>query len=413
MRLPLCLSPLLLLLAGAAAAQTSPWYVGASQSVTHESNVYRLPDGAPPPPGISKSDLIASTSLLAGLDQAFGRQRAYGTATLRSSRFQDNGVLDNEGYALRAGLDWSTAERLSGNLDLRADRSLARFNTDTEIGLLTRQNVEHTRQIAAAVRLGVVTEYTAEATLEHRTVDYSAPEYDERENRQTAVTLGLRWRPSGGTVLGAGLRHVKGEYPRFQPLPGGGFQADRYTRNGLDLTGGLDLSGASRIEARATIGRTRYEQAEQRGFSGVTGSLSWDWRPTAKLRLLSRLSRDSGQDSSYSGDPFVDGVIDYSRTTTALTLRADYAATAKIRLNLGLNLARRDLVRTLPPDALFPADASGRENLTELSLGLTWEPTRSLVFGCDAGHERRSVSGTLSLPYTAGRFGCYGQVFLR
>lgn len=411
MRLPLFLTTMLL--AGAAAAQTSPWYIGAAQTVTHESNVYRLADGQPAPAGVSKSDLIASTSLLAGLDQSFGRQRVYGNASLRSSKFQDNEVLDNEGYALRAGLDWSTADRLSGNLDLRADRNLARFNTDTEIGLLTRQNVEQSHQLSAAVRLGVVTEYTAEATLEHRTVDYSAPEYDERENRQTAAALGLRWRPAGGTVLGAGLRHVRGEYPRFQPLAGGGFLADRYTRNGLDLVGGLDLSGASRVEARATLGRTRYEQADQRGFSGVTGSLSWDWRPTAKLRLLSRLARDSGQDSSYSNDSLVDGIVDYSRTTTALTLRADYAASAKIRLTAGLNLAQRDLVRTLPPDALIPADARGRERLVELSFGATWEPTRSLVFGCDAGHEQRSVSGTLSLPYSAGRLGCYGQVFLR
>lgn len=411
MRLPLPLS--LLLAASAAAAQTSPWYIGAAQTVTHESNVYRLPDGGATPAGVSKSDLVSSTSLLAGLDQPVGRQRVYGNATLRASRFQDNGVLDNDGYALRAGLDWSTVDRLSGNLDLRADRNLARFNTDTEIGLLTRQNIENTRQLSAAVRLGVVTEYTAEATLDHRTVDYSAPEYDERENRQTAATLGLRWRPSGGTVLGAALRHVRGAYPRFQPLAGGGYLGDRYTRNGLDLTGGLDLSGASRVEARATLGRTRYEQAARRGFSGVTGSLSWDWRPTGKLRLLSRLSHDDGQDSTYSEDRLVDGVVDYSRTTSALALRADFAATAKVRLTGSLRLARRDLVRTLPPDALIPADASGRDDLVELSLGATWEPTRSLVFGCDVGHEKRSVSGTLSLPFTADRVGCYGQVYLR
>lgn len=408
MRLPLSLPVSLttMLLAGTAAAQTSPWYVGAAQTVTHESNVRRLADDQAAPTGGSRSDIVLSTALLAGLDQPVGRQRLYGNATLRSNKYQDNPVLDYEGYALRAGLDWTTAGRLSGNVDLRADRGL-RFATDIGSSQVLERNVETSQQLATSVRVGVVTEFTAEATLEHRTVDYSAQAFEERENRQTTGTLGLRWRPSGGTVLGAGLRQVTGVYPRFGTDAAGNFLADRYTRHGLDLVGGLDLSGASRVEARLTLGRTRYEQATQRGFSGATGSLSWDWRPTGKLRLLSRVSRDSGQDSYFSSSPLGDAVVDYSRTTTTLGLRADYAASAKIRLSAGVNLARRDLVSTVP------ADARGSENLAELSFGATWEPTRSLVFGCDAGHEKRSVSGTLSLPYTAGRFGCYGQAYLR
>jgi hypothetical protein len=395
MRRPLITTTMLL--AGAAAAQTSPWYVGAGLTLTQESNIYRLPDGAATPPGVSKSDRVTSAALLAGLDQAVGRQRLYGNATLRSNRYQDNPVLDYEGYALRAGLDWSTAERLSGNVDLRADRGL-RFESGQQGG----RNVETGHQASAVVRLGVVTVYTAEASLEHRRIDYSAPAFDDRDNRQNAVSLGLRWRPSGGTVLGAGLRHVRGEYPRFSASG-----SERYARNGLDLVGGLDLSGASRIDARLNLGRTRHEQATQRDFSGVTGSLSWDWRPTAKLRLVTRASRDSGQDSYSGRSADGDGVVDVSRTTTALGLRAEYAASAKVRINAGVNLARRDLVGK-PPDG-----GRAREHATEPSLGLAWEPTRSLVFGCDAGHEKRSVSGDLSAPYSAARFGCYGQVFLR
>lgn len=411
-RLPL-LTLLTLLPPGAALAQTSPWYIGAAQTFTHESNIYRLADGAATPPGVSKSDLISSTALLAGLDQPIGRQRVYGNATLRASKFKDNSVLDNEGYALRAGVDWSTIERLSGNVDLSANRSLARFNTDTEIGLLTSKNIENTNRLAATVRVGVVTEYTAEASLEHRQVDYSAAEYAARENRQTTGTIGLRWRPSGSNVFGLGLRHTSGKYPRFRDLGNGDYAADAYTRTGVDLSAGLEVGGASRIDTRVTLGRTRYDEATQRGFSGVTGFAAWTWLPGAKLKLVTRLARDDGQNSYFSGNPFIDGVIDYSRTTTTLSLNADYEATAKIRLKAGLSVARRDLVQTLPPDALFGADASGRDTSTELTLGATWEPTRSLVFGCDLGVEKRSASGDLSQPYGANRVGCYGQVFLR
>jgi hypothetical protein len=405
--------PLLAVLASAsAAAQTSPWYVGASQTFTHESNLYRLADGAAAPAGISKSDLVSSTALLAGLDQPIGRQRLYGNATLRSNHYRDNGDLDNEGYALRAGLDWETAGRLSGNIDLSADRGLARFDTDTDLGVQTRRNVEDNTRMFAEARLGVVTEYTLQASLEHRERRFSAAEYDRRENRQTTATAGLRWRPQVSTMLGAGLRHTDGRYPRFLALAGGGFEADRFTRDGLDLLGSYDSGGASRYDARLTFGRTNYSRDDARDFSGLTGFATWTWRSGGRLTLTTRLARDIGQDAFFAGNPLSGGVVDDSRTTTALRLGADYALSAKVALRASLTHSRRDLARTLPAGSLFN-DVSGNDDTTELSLGATWEPTRSVVLGCDLGHEKRSASGDLSLPYAATRAGCFGQLFLR
>ncbi len=398
---------------GGAVAETSPWYVGASQTFTHESNVYRLTSGAALPAGLSKSDTVSTTALLAGLDQPIGRQRVYGSASLRANRFRDNKQLDNEGYGLNLGLDWETVNNVSGNVDLRANRSLARFDTDTELGLLTRRNIESSEQLAATVRVGVVTRMTAEAGLSYGQVAYSAPEYDRRENEQTTATVGLRYRPASAFTYGAGLRHVRGSNPRFRALPGGGFQGDDYKRDGVDLTLGWDPGGASRIDARVNFGRTRYDEATERDFSGVTGNLAWVWRPGARLRLETRLVRDTGQSTYYTENLFVDGVTDISRTTTALRLRADYALTAKIALNARAAYVDRDLVRTLPDNPLLPPRARGNDETTELALGATWDPLRSVRVGCDLAHEQRSADRVLSLPYKASRIGCYGQIFLR
>jgi hypothetical protein len=399
---------LTLAVACGAHAQTSPWYVGAAQTFTHESNLYRLADGADTTLVRSKSDTISSTALLAGLDQPIGRQRLYGTVSLRNNRFQDNDTLDNESYALRAGVDWETIHRLSGNIDLSTNRSLAQFDSAATGSVLTERNIERSDSASATVRLGVVTQYTAEASIEHRQVDYSASAYDRRENRQTTATAGLRWRPGGSTVFGTGLRHTRGEYPRFLRLADGSYLADNYTRTGLDLIANVEVGGASRIDSRLTLGRTRYDEATERDTSGVTGFVAWDWRPGAKLRLVTRLARDVGQDSFVFGAEGIDGSVDTSRTTTSLRLSADYEATAKIRVNASVTQARRDLVSTLPG-----ATVSGDDDTTVFALGATWEPTRSLVFGCDLGHEKRSASGGLSDPYSANRFGCYGQIFLR
>lgn len=406
--------PLLLLcLASApATAQTSPWYVGGAVTLTHENNLYRLADGAAAPPGLSKADLVTSTALLAGLDQPIGRQRLYGSATLRADRYRDNGNLDNDGYALRTGLDWSTVGRLSGNLDLSADRNLARFDTDTQISTSSRRNVEDKHRVFAEARLGVVTAYTLQASVEYRERRFSAPEYDPRESQQTTLAASLRWRPRGGLMLGAGMRTTDGRLPRFGTAPGGGVVAQDYRRDGLDLLGALETGGSSRLDGRVTLGRTRYDQTSARDFSGATGYLAWTWQPGGRLVLDTRLARDSGQDVFFSGDPLFGGLVDDSKTTTALSVGARYALGAKLQLRARLGYTTRDLVRTIP-DALIPTDARGRDHTTELSLGATWEPTRSLVFGCDLAHESRSASGALSLPYSAGRAGCFAQAFLR
>ena len=396
-----------------AGAETPPWSLGVSQTFTHENNLYRLADGQATPAGATRSDTVSTTALLAALNQPIGRQRLFGSATLRANRYADNGQLDNEGHALEAGLDWSTVERLSGTVKLGASQSLAEFNADNETSVVTKKNLERTHYADAVVRVGLVTRFTGELGLNHREVDYSAAEFAAREDRRSAVSAGLRYRPSGATVVGAALRHTRGEYPKFEDLGGGNFAADKFSRNDVDLSLEIEPSGASQVQARLSVGKVAYDRATERDFSGVTGALSWTWTPTGKLRVRTIASRDSGQESTRTGTLLSSGFADNSRITTSLGLSADYEVTAKVRINAGASVARRDLVRTLPPSVLLPATATGDDDTTALRLGARWDPTRNLGFGCQATHERRTVSGTLSAPYSARTLGCYGQVFLR
>lgn len=396
----------LLAAAGSAGAQTGPWYVGVSQSFGHDSNVYRVGDGVVLPAWARKSDTVSTTALVGGLDLPVGRQRVYGSAALRTSRYQDNDNLDYDGYALRLGTDWETAGRVSGKVEMQADRRLASFVTDNEVAAGLERNVETVQQLRAVARVGVVTRLTAEAGLAWRQVDYSAAAYAPREHRQTTATAGVRYQLSGDTTVGAGLRHVRGEYPRFATVGGVGV-ADEYTRNGVDLTVRMRPGGSSTIEGRLTLGRTEYEQARQRDFSGATGELSWSYDPGGRWKLRSTLMRDTGQETYFSGAAVLDGFTDYSRRTTVLRVAGEYALTAKIGLTAGASFAERDLARTLPPAAGL--SASGSDRTTRLSVGAAWAPTRNLKLGCDLGRERRNASGGLSLPYGASTASCYGQ----
>ena len=408
---PLAAAMLTLCAAPAAMAETSPWYLGVSQAITHDSNVYRIGDQQTLGSGLSKSDTVYTTALLGGFNQPYSRQRFTGSATLRSSRYQSNDQLNNNGYGLNLGWDWETVNRLSGRLTASADRSLAQFNSLNSVGAVeTRRNLIDTNAIDALVRLGVVTRYTFEATLGHRQRSYSAAEYDRYEYSQNSASIGVRFRPSDLLTLGAALRLTRTDYPRFGQTAPGVFVSDQIDRQDIDLSADWRPSGNSNLSLRLSPTRSRYDRNIAGDFSGLTGALSWGWQATGKVRLTTRVSRDTGQSADLLNFGSLGlGAVDYSRTTTGLRVQADWAATAKINVVAAAGYSRRSLVNSPTLNGNDLGRRTGRDNTSLLSLGARWAPTRAIQVGCDLSAERRSSDGQLTVPMSANSLGCFGQ----
>ena len=412
---PLWAGMLAALLAPAAQAQNQPYYLGVSQSLGQESNLYRIGDQQVLPAGLSKSDLVSSSTLFGGLDQSIRRQRVYGSASLRANRYQHNSGLNNEGYGLNLALDWATLARLSGTVSLAASQNLTRFNEINNTGAVeTQRNIEHNQQIDARLRLGVVTRYTAEANLGLHQRRYSAPSYARYEQDQTSGSLGLSYQPSNLLALGAALRLTRVDYPRYRDLGGGAFEADRLNRSDLDLTAAWQPSGNSSVNARLSPTRSSYDRNTESDFSGLTGSASWVWRATGKIKVSSLLSRDTGQSYDALNQGILNtGTVGYSRTTTALKLSGDYDYSAKIAVNAFITQAQRDLGRSFSQGGSTIVER-GSDNSTTLGLGAKWSPTRSLQLGCDiSADQRRSNNPVLSTSLSANSLGCFGQFVLQ
>lgn len=403
---PTALTALLALALSAPAvlAQSSPWYVGASQSITHESNVYRLGGNEP-----TNSDWISGTTLLAGLDQTFGRQRAFVNSSLQHNRYRRNSLLNNTGYGLNAGLDWSTIERLSGRISFGANRSLAQFNAGGNNLQLRAKNVQTSRQASASVRYGLVSRWSIEATARHRSLSYTHPLFAFQEYRQNEGSLGVIYRPSAALSFGAALRATRGSYPKARPgTTPGSYIADDFRRNDLDLTSDWVVSGASSLNARLSIGRLTNDAVRSRDFSGVTGSVGWNWRPTPRLAFYTSLTRDTGQDRSFLNQGSNSLLLaDNSRLTTAIQSSATYELTAKIALTAAVAWDHRSLTAA-------NSGALGSDNNRSVSLGGRWSPTQSTQLGCQVTYSSRSSDSlAISLPFDATSTSCYGQIMLR
>jgi hypothetical protein len=391
-----------------AAAQTAPWTLSATQSFNRNTNLYRLPDGVQPGAGLTRGDWLSTTTLAAGLDQRIGRQRVLGEASLRALRHRDNERLDHEGYTLAAAWDWETIERLSGTLRAGSTRTLRPFDSFALAGATatTARNLETTDELAAVARLGGVGRLTLEAAAGMRRVGYSDPAYATSELRADTLALGARWRPAGGTVLGAAWRHTWGRYPVL---------GDRYHSDALDFTAEAQPSGPSRLYLRLSPARARYDGATERDYSGLTGAAQWRWQATGKLALALRAVRDLGQDAyleRYGADGVAAprGSVDDSTVLTRLALEAEHALTAKVALTASAGVTRRDLARPGLPSLGQPAVLEGRDTTRSVVVGARWTPTRTATLGCEAGVEHRNASGTLSGAYRAATLACFGRI---
>jgi hypothetical protein len=409
--LVLVLASALGFVAAGARAETTPYFVGISQAVTYERNVLRLRDDVAAPEGLKRSDTILVSSLQGGIDQPFGRQRAYGNLSLRQVTYTSNSLYNNQAYTGNVGLDWSTIDRISGSLSANANRSLSSFGS-FGLGLLREKNFEDSQGLNASISMGLVTEYSAEAGFNHRQVRNSLKNGAvlSRDFDQDSATVGLRWRPSTAANVGLTLRDTRGRYPKFRQVADGGFLADRFKQQGVELSGSIQPTGASTFDLRLGQNKTTYDLNQARDFSGVTGSLGWTWQPTGKLRFTSRVSRDTGQDSYALVQFNVPGTSEYSRVYDVLRLQADLEVSAKIALTASWQTVQRNVTQNAPTGSDGSiGTASGRDTTHQLNFGGRWSPYRTTSLGCDVGAERRSASGQLAEPLRDYTVNCFGQ----
>lgn len=395
--------------AGNALADYNPYYVGLSLGYAHDSNVYAIPDAI--------GDSYLSTGLVAGLDQPIGRQRLHAKAIVRNNRYRSLDALNNTSYAISGGLDFATIEKLSGSLTASVNQNLA-FYSSTVTGLqLTRRNIEKSRQIDARVQWGGLSLLSLESTLSHRELGYSAIEYAGYEVNQDVASLGVSYRSSSQLQLGAAVRHSRGEYPKAGST-GGGFRPVDFRRNDLDLTATWRATGKSVVSGRLSVGKQSYSGGSVRDFSGTTGSLNWDYRPTGKLTLSTWISRDTGLESSFNAVDRSVSSADNSRITSALALSAGYEVTSKVKISAGTRFDRRSLENRFAVVGVGAFGAEGTDSSRRTTLGGTWAFTRNWQFACDVSVVSRDASDSariagLSYSYKGNTVACSTQFVLQ
>lgn len=389
-------------LANAPVGPDTPYSFGVSQSLVHDSNLFRVSDGD------EEDEWLSTTALNFALDQPIGRQRLKGSAALQMNRYREHDELNNTGHQLGLELDWETIGNLSGVLGAQSARHQYRFGLDSGAPS-TGRNIESTQSAFAQAKLGGMGLWALQAGFNALRRDYSAETFDALNKlSQWGIDGGIAYRPSPDLTALLALRYTRISRPNAE-LDTGLVYGDDVGRKGAELGVMWQASGASRFDMRVTRYQEKHSVEVDREF--WTGGVAWDWVPSAKLRFRTQLLRDTegGSGNVASPEATMPAAPAGDQLRDAFIWTGQWSATAKINVVAMAQWSRRRLGVTL-------GDTELQDRTTALSFGLRYAPARWLDFGCDLSSERRDTNTadvTVTRPYDAMSAGCMLQLWLR
>lgn len=396
---------------------TAP-YLTASGTVAQEHNLYRLAPGQAAPAGASRDDTVHTSGASAAFDKRWGRHRLRMEGTLRQTSHDRNRQLDGTSGNFSLASELEVRGPVSLSLSYLEGKTL-RMPLRGEVASTadTQRNVVDTQQAQVVARFGTATRLGAELGVEDYRIGYSAPGFMRLDRRQDSATARLVYRRPALAQLSAAVRVTEGRYPHFRPLAGGGFQADRFSRQDVEF--GVDwlASPSSSLTVKGGPSRIHHADGGLRDTSAVTGRVAWLLRPTGKLRLGLEGWHEIGQSSQAAEALENPAYATTNRTQSALRLSVNEDLTGKIALSASATFTRFAQASTLVAagaagPALLAASSDEADRVVNLALGARWELSRNVVLSCDLKRERWHSTSKLPDGVLSQGVGCTGQLLL-
>lgn len=359
-QLPLAMLGLLALAAQADELDTLQFQ--ASESVQHDSNVYRLSDSADAQALIgtpTRSDTIAVTTVGLKLNKPYSLQRFELAVNAEDHRYRRFSNLNFTAVNYAAAWRWSFTPALHGNLTTDRQETVDNYADVQNTGALNRRTSRST-VLDAEYELGGA--WRLVGGVFRRSNTNSQPFTFEGDSKVVGAEAGVRYVFPSDTSVAYRFRNGSGENAGLPPSSGfaGNFK-DKEHEFRLDWA----PTGKTTVQARMSQFDRTYDGFSARNFSGVIGELNGSWAVTGKTSITGGLARDLGSYQT-STDSYYQGY--------RLFVAPTWKATEKIALRARYDHGVRDYKGPLAGFA-----SSGRQDTTDLAtLALDWQPLRAL-----------------------------------
>lgn len=299
-----------------------------AETVSRDSNVFRIPDSADPVAVVgssSKGDTYYTTSPGFNLDVPVSRQRFVGGVKWNYTRYNRFTVLDFDGHEGRAVWQWQVGNDLAGQLGYTETLALASL-ANSRAGILsgTPNSLQTRREFFNAAYL-LTPRWRLRGEASRLKQANSLPELRVNDIVIDGGDFGVNYVTPLKNQVGLGVRVEEGRFPNRQVVAGSPFD-NAYQQLIVDVVTDWTMTGHSRLSARAGWVSRRHEQVPQRDFEGTSFHAAYDWQPTGKLTLNAIARREiSPLDDTYSTFVLLTGIA--LNPTLKLTDKTNLAAT--------------------------------------------------------------------------------------
>ncbi|MEJ5897296.1 hypothetical protein WIT60_10635 [Aquabacterium sp. G14] len=380
--------------AGSVGAEELPLYLTLSQSLTRDSNLLRDNNDR-------RSDTISVTTVAGGLNKAYGRQNYRVSASASRNAYSDNKQFDNDGYAVSAEVASEVGSNFKVTLNAGASQFLPNFEDQFN---RTTRNTERNRQASVDVRYGLYGRWSVNAGASYSKVDYQVTESENKTSK--SVFAGVRYLPSDLAYIGLTLYRTDTELPNRRLVTTTAVGED-IERTSLNLDTVWQVTGFSRLSGRLGVTSEKHPQDRRRDFDGLTGSASWTFTPAGKATYALSWVRDTNNEGGGTFNSTAGQLFSANkRLTNSLSATATWQATAKIKLNANYTHAQYEEDSELLLAGVTPVSSdeqTGRYNA--VSLGVSYQPLRSVGLGCDMQRYDRTAS-VFSRAYDGNSVAC-------
>jgi exopolysaccharide biosynthesis operon protein EpsL len=375
-----------------------PVQFSVSGGLYHDSNVFRLSDGAPLPAGVTdKSDSIYRVGLGLKANLPISRQHLLLDAKIDNYSYDRNSQLDNVAYQAGAAWRWQVGSPLSGDVGYTRQRYLGDLG---EVQASLRDMVTQDRFYATAGYL-VTPRWRVRGGADWTKWDHSEVTRDVLDLRVSSTTVGLDYITPANNSIGGQFKYSHGNYPNRQLFAGSAISND-YDEYETSAVLHWVLTGKTEFNARLGYTKREHDEVPARDFGGGTGRLSLDWAPGGKTLINASVWREiySVEERGTLGEAGLEQAAASYVISSGASIGPTWAPTVKLVFQGKLVHEKRkyegDPGIAFGVAAVAGAPGAHREDtFNGLRLSAGYTPIRALRLSLSAEHGKRDSNAFL------------------
>lgn len=351
-------------------------------SATADSNLFRLPPDADTQSilGTSqRSDISITNTVGMALNLPYSRQRFIADIALSKTRFSRFTNLNYEGRDLRGSWEWALGNDLSGSLTKTEQTTLAGFsNFQGDV-----RNVLTQSATSFSANYMLTPEIRLESSVARTTLKNSAAARTVNDYTDKTVQFNAKYISALGNSYGIGLRKTEAVFTNPQIFAGSLFGSD-YSEHEIDALYDWRLSALTRFYGRVGTISRQYPQLSGRSFSGLVGSASADWIPSAKTSFTVSARRDI--------TAYQDLATNYV-LMNALSIKPTWLATPKTTVRGSYDYEHSEYLGD--PGFVLGVSTRRADRIHRLGATLSYQALSNLQFSLAGTYEKRTSNFAL------------------